>query len=105
MLRNLALMALIVLALVTEGCMVVASPVLGVIYTEAKYGDTATTESGANKEGKACARSILGLVAEGDASIAAAKANGGITQVSSIDHTARNIVGIIGEWCTVVKGR
>jgi hypothetical protein len=103
--RNVVLIVLMVLALTAEGCMVVASPVLGVIYTEAKYGDTATGETGANKEGRACARSILGLVAEGDASIAAAKANGGITQVSSVDHSAKNLVGIMGEWCTVVKGR
>jgi hypothetical protein len=105
MLRNVAMMTLIVLAFTTGGCMVVQSPVLGLVYTDAKYGDTATGEAGANKEGQACARSILGLVAEGDASIATAKAKGGITQVSSVDHKSTNLLGIIGEWCTVVKGR
>ncbi len=38
------------------------------------------------------------------ASVTAAKAAGGINQVASVDHTAKNILGIIGEWCTVVKG-
>ena len=104
MLRSVALIGLFLAASTMSGCMVVASPVLGVLFTEAKYGDTATSETG-NKEGKACANSILGLVAQGDASIAAAKANGGITTVSAVDHTVKNIVGIIGEWCTVVRGK
>jgi TRL (tRNA-associated locus)-like protein len=104
MLRNVALVGLLVMVLGLNGCMVVASPAIGVLYTEVKYGDTATTSSG-NKEGKACAQSILGLVATGDASIAAAKQAGGISEVSMVDHTAKNIVGILGEWCTVVKGR
>jgi hypothetical protein len=69
-----------------------------------KYGDVATTSTSASKEVKACAQSILGWVAQGDASVAAAKAAGGITEVSSVDHTAKNTLGIIGEWCTVVKG-
>ena len=36
--------------------------------------------------------------------VAAAKAAGGITTVASVDHSAKNILGIIGEWCTIVKG-
>jgi len=86
-------------------CQPVASPLLGIIYNETKYGDTATTATNATKEGKACAQTILGLVATGDASIAAAKANGGITEVSYVDHSAKSVVGIIGEWCTIVKGK
>ena len=56
------------------------------------------------KEGKACAESILGLLARGDASVRAAKENGGITDVSTIDHSARNFLNIVGEWCTLVRG-
>ena len=74
------------------------------MYTEVKSGDTATDHASATKEGKACGQSILGWVATGDASVAAAKAAGGVNQVASVDHTAKNILGIIGEWCTVVKG-
>ncbi len=74
------------------------------LYTETKYGDFATTHDVATKEGKACGQSILGWVAQGDASVAAAKAAGGITHVSSVDHSAKNILGIIGDWCTIVKG-
>lgn len=87
-----------------SGCQIVASPLAGGIYNETKYGDMATTSSSATKEGKACATSILGLVATGDASVTAAKMNGGITNVAVVDHTAKNIVGVFGEWCTIVKG-
>jgi TRL (tRNA-associated locus)-like protein len=87
------------------GCQPVASPLMGVFYNETKYGYLATTESGATKEGKACAQTVMGLVATGDASIAAAKAAGGITTVSYIDHSAKSVLGITGEWCTIVKGK
>ena len=52
---------------------------------------------------KACGQSILGWVATGDASVSAAKAAGGITTVASVDHSAKNILGILGEWCTIVR--
>jgi hypothetical protein len=48
---------------------------------------------GAEKEGKACAESILGLIAHGDASVRAAKANGRIKEVTSFDHSARSFFG------------
>jgi hypothetical protein len=97
--------ALIVGVAGISGCMIVQTPVMGVLYTEAKYGDTATSATAASKEGKACATSILGWIGTGDASISAAKAAGGITEVSSVDHTAKNVLGLFGEWCTVVKGK
>jgi len=100
----LTLAAVSVVCLTLAGCMIVQTPAIGIIFTEVKYGDFATTSTAATKEGKACASSILGWVATGDASVTAAKAAGGITNVSTIDHTAKNILGIIGEWCTVVKG-
>jgi len=86
------------------GCMPVASPVTGIIFTETKWGDTATSESVATKEGKACAQTILGWVATGDASITAAKALGGVTKVAQVDHTSHNVLGIFAEFCTIVKG-
>ena len=100
----LTLAGISVAALSLSACQIVASPAAGTIFNETKYGNVATDESVASKEGKACASSILGWVATGDASIAAAKANGGITKVSSVDHSAKNILGIFGEWCTIVKG-
>lgn len=87
------------------GCQPVASPLMGWIYNDTKYGDIATTSVNATKEGTACAQTILGAWATGDASIAAAKAAGGITEVSFVDHSAKSILGIIGTWCTIVKGK
>jgi len=93
-----------------SGCMIVDSPIKGVLGTEVIWGDIATGEtgssaSGALKEGKACADSILGLLARGDASVRAAKQNGNIKEVMSVDHSARNFLNIVGEWCTIVRGR
>jgi hypothetical protein len=89
------------------GCMIVEAPIRGVVGTEVIWGDVATGKAGsptAGKEGKACAESILGLIARGDASVRAAKENGKITEVTSIDHSARNFFGVVGEWCTLVRG-
>jgi len=93
-----------------SGCMIVDAPIKGVLGTEVIWGDIATGEAGsanpeASKEGKACAESILGLLARGDASVRAAKENGNIREVTSVDHSARNLLNIFGEWCTIVKGR
>jgi hypothetical protein len=69
--------------------------------TEVLGGDIATSGSSSataasTKQGKACAESILGLLAHGDASVRAAKENGGITEVTVVDHSARNFLGIVG---------
>ena len=89
-----------------SGCMIVESPIRGVVGTEVIWGDVATGKATPDnvKTGKACAESILGLMARGDASVRAAKANGGIDEVFSIDHSARNFFGVVGEWCTLVRG-
>jgi hypothetical protein len=86
------------------GCMPVASPLTGIIFTEVKWGNEVTSETAATKEGKACGQTILGWVATGDASITAAKAAGGVTKVAHVDHTSHNILGIVAEFCTIVKG-
>ncbi|HKC92838.1 MAG TPA: TRL-like family protein [Nitrospira sp.] len=87
------------------GCQPVASPLYGWMYNETQFGDFATTSADTTKEGKACAHTILGAWATGDASIDAAKADGKITVVSSVDHSAKHILGIFGTWCTIVKGK
>lgn len=104
--KSLWVFSSLVVVVGLSGCMIVESPIRGVMGTKVIWGDTAGEpgEPGTMKEGKACAESILGLVARGDASVRAAKANGGITKVTSIDHSARNFLGIVGEWCTLVRG-
>jgi hypothetical protein len=104
--RHCPALGLMILALGLSGCMIVDSPIKGVLGTEVIWGDMATGKvvAGTSKEGKACAESILGLLARGDASVRAAKENGNITEVTSVDHSARNLLNIVGEWCTIVKG-
>lgn len=54
--------------------------------------------------GVACSVSYLGLVHIGDASVAAAMKSADITEVSVVDRTSENILGIWGRNCTVVRG-
>lgn len=105
--RTVSALGLMILVVGLGGCMIVDSPIKGVMGTEVIWGDIATGEStdrGVTKQGKACADSILGLVARGDASVRAAKLNGGITEVTSVDHSARNFLNIVAQWCTIVRG-
>ena len=51
----------------------------------------------------ACARSFFGVVAMGDASAKAAAANGGITRVNSVEHSATHYF-FLGDFCTIVRG-
>ena len=76
----------------------------GGLYTEGKMGVQAGSGA-ADKTGRACMVSILALVATGDASIEAAKAAGGIKEVVTMNYEVKNILGIYGEYCLVVKGR
>jgi len=107
--RTCSMLGLMIVVVGLGGCMIVEAPIKGVLGTEVIWGDIATGESssaarGPMKHGKACADSILGLIARGDASVRAAKQNGGITEVTSVDHSARNFLNIVGEWCTLVRG-
>jgi hypothetical protein len=99
--------ALVVLCFVTvavlSGC---ASPFpQGMLYTEIK----APVGVGAgpmnySKVGVAKATSICHLVATGDASIKAAAANGGISNIKYVDYDAKDILGVYGEYTTTVYG-
>ncbi len=93
---------ILMVVLMLAGC---ASYVpMGIVYTDGKMGIQAVSGA-AGKTGKACMTSILGLVATGDASIEAAKAAGGITEVTNINYEVNNILGIYGQYCLVVQGR
>jgi hypothetical protein len=102
--RTLLVVALIAAIIVSLGTGCVQSPTgPGIIYMNVKgplgpAGGTATP-----KVGKSCARVVLALFAWGDASIETAKRNGGITEVTTLDHTSFNLLGF-GSFCTVVHG-
>jgi hypothetical protein len=60
---------------------------------------------GCEKHGSASATNILGWISTGDASIAAAKANGNITTVGNVDINFNNILGIVSHTTTNVCGK
>jgi hypothetical protein len=84
------------------GCIAVATPATGWISTDVAWDGKANGAIG-TKEGKACASSILGIVASGDASIKAAAAAGGITNITLVDHHTKHFI-FKGEYCTIVRG-
>jgi hypothetical protein len=95
------------LALSVTGCAVVAGgngAAGGGLYSGYKMGGAVTTGTG-TKTGQACASSILGIIATGDASVSAAKAAGGITEVAHVDHDIFSILGLYGTTCTIVVGK
>ena len=86
------------------GCSTARSPLIGVFYTDVQDGITATYSQRPAKRGEACASSILGIVATGDASINTARTNGNINAVSSVDYESTSILGIWSKYCVVVRG-
>ncbi len=90
------------LGLFAGGC---ATPMpVGTIYTNVKLPAAVTSNTGSQKVGTATCASYVSVVSIGDASIEAAKKNGGITKVSHVDWEAKNILGIIGKYKTTVYG-
>lgn len=87
------------------GCATARAPVTGFWYTEVKSGEMSTGYQAGAKRGEACASSILGLIATGDASIEAARKNGGINYVISVDSSSSSILGIYAKYCTIVYGK
>lgn len=88
-----------------SGCATAKSPVTGFWYTDTHAGLGVTSNQAGNRVGEACASTILGLIATGDASIEAARRNGGITMISSVDEHSKSVFGFWAEYCTIVRGR
>jgi hypothetical protein len=80
------------------------TPVSGMLYSDVQGPVNATGSMRGNLHGQACAESYLGLVALGDASISAAAKAGGVNQISHVDHTWTNILGLYAQYCTLVWG-
>ncbi|MBR3632401.1 MAG: TRL-like family protein [Elusimicrobiaceae bacterium] len=55
------------------------------------------------KVGRACATNVLGLIIQGDMSVEAAKKDGKITHVASVDKEVKGYA-IYAEVCTIVTG-
>ncbi|MGN0865345.1 MAG: TRL-like family protein [Akkermansia sp.] len=97
--KNILALSALALALVSCDS---ARP-MGALYSNTACPVSAGAGSGA-RTGTAQAVSYLGLIAVGDCSIEKAKANGGISTISSVDIKRENILGIVTKYVTVVKG-
>lgn len=76
----------------------------GILFTDVKDSVNASSNTGGTKRGTACGKNILALVSTGDMSIDAAKKNGNITKVSSVDYSQYSILGVYLETCAIVTG-
>lgn len=96
--------AIVISLALLSGCATVYP--VGSLYTEVKLpanmGDG--KDISYKKVGVAKATSILALIATGDASIEAAVKAGNIKTIKYVDWSAKNILGIYGEYTTTVYG-
>ena len=90
--------------LLPTGCAMAMAPVTGVLYPSVDAPLDVNSESDATKMGSATCKSYLGLVATGDASIAAAAKAGGISKIRHVDYRSHSVLGVYAEFTTVVYG-
>jgi hypothetical protein len=76
----------------------------GAVFTSVIEGKSANNGVEIKKEGKACQLNILGVISSGDTSIKAAKLNGNIRNVATLDRTYFSFLSIYTRSCLVVKG-
>ncbi len=103
--RTVAMLLAVASVAMLAGCGAVAmGPVIAPIAVDV-MGPVSGVDNGvaATKTGKSEAQGIL-IVAVGDASIATAMKNGGITRVHHIDSKTLNILGVYAKYETIVYG-
>lgn len=99
------MISLVIAALFLGGCASSMSPVTGFVYTNISAPLTATAAPEAPaRVGRATVRSILGILASGDASIQTAARNGGIREIHYVDYESQNFFGVLAEYTVVVYG-
>ena len=102
--NKLAALALLATLPVTGGCIAVATPAIGVLYTDVSFPSHVTDAEGApSKSETGKATSFFGFFAHGDASIDSIARKGGITEIHHVDTHVRNILGF-GEMEVTVYG-
>lgn len=99
------LLMLLASAVLLSGCATATMPVSGLLYANVKAPLTATASTEKpTRVGRASTRSILGIIASGDATIQTAARNGGITEIHHVDYEAQNFFGVLAEYTVVVYG-
>ncbi|OFX21946.1 MAG: hypothetical protein A2V77_20280 [Anaeromyxobacter sp. RBG_16_69_14] len=90
--------------LMLGGCLAVATPAAGLIYTDVQWPGGATSNGDSNKTGKGECTSILAMVATGDCSIETIAKTAGITKIHHIDNHTTSILGVYGKLVVTVYG-
>ena len=91
-------------AFMFASCAMVSAPVNGGIYGDVKAPLAVTGNAGSSKVGTAEAKSILGLISSGDASVQAAAKSAGITKIHHVDYHAKNILTFYATYTVIVYG-
>lgn len=97
-----AVAAATVMLLLATGC--ARTPLSGVLYTDIRDGLTVAGNAGSSKVGTAEAKSYLGLVALGDASIQTAARSAGITRIHHVDYKTKSYLGLYTIYTVIVYG-
>lgn len=93
--------------LFNTGCRVTASPAHGCLVGSVMGPGSSGRLAQGSREGRACGWNLLALISVGDVRVTTAMRNGGISEVSAIDHYSFELVpGFYGfsRYCTVVHG-
>ncbi|RKY16182.1 MAG: TRL-like protein family [Planctomycetota bacterium] len=101
------LLLLLVAAVLLPGCANVYPPyqsMPGFVYSEMTTPGYASDEDLGTKSGVSAAESFVGIVAVGDASIAAGAADGGISKVTHVDYHTFSILGVYAKFECFVYG-
>ncbi len=106
MLKNLKTfaVALVAMTMLSSCAFVASAPLMGGWYTDIKSPVAVTGNQGSSKVGTAEAKSILGLVATGDASVQEAAKAANITKIHHVDQQATSILGIVATYKIYVYG-
>jgi hypothetical protein len=96
---------LLILSILLTSCATPSSHTgMGLIRTNHYEGVLVTSNPAGKKRGTACTENFFGLITQGDATLSAAMKDGAITTVSSVDQHYEGILGIYGQFCTIVTG-
>lgn len=99
-------LAIALLAMCASGCVMTRSDtIMSALTLNVKSPNLGFVDNSVRpaKMGIAKASGIL-CFCEGDASLKAAMDNGQITKIHHVDHEVKNILGIVGEYTTIVYG-
>ncbi len=102
--KTLILLITLVVTLFFTNCAITGMYGPTGLITTTKIGFYSGTGKPSSKKGESCARSILGIIAFGDASIETAQKKGGINEISHVSYKLFNLLLLYSSLCTEVSG-